>query len=839
MNVPIARRALLQVALVLVSTAAFAAQPDLMARFAGETAWFGDEIIGTAGEQNTFAAVNAGDVGVYEVAIENEGAVRDSFQVRVKLEGEAWNVAFYDALGTGGNDITATATGAAPWIVGPIEPGAAAGFRIEITTPGDAIEKARTIVILRAASVGDADEKDALRVAVRARTGGGTPDDGRTVLDDEAALGAGSEQLETGEYVKVYQVDVERDDKVQITLDTEGFAGYLAADVPGGDMSQQTGGVGERVELDVTAVEAGELLIYVTTADVGAEGPYKVTAVRAGGAPGPGAAVPAPGPAPDPGDAANTLVDEDGTLGPDSAQLETGEWVEIYRVNVERDDEVRVSLDPDGFAAYLAVDPPGSDMVQQTGALGAPVQLDVSIAETGELVAYVTTADVGAQGSYHVTIARAGDAQPGTVPIAPGGLVVNDGSLLDEFGKLGLASDKLRSGEFYKLYTVAVDAGEAVTITLAPTGFAGYLVVDVPGGDREQEAGNKGEDVVLTVTPKADGDVEIYVTTSQAGEKGDFRITVRPASAAGPVPQPRRQPGTPQPGTLQPATPAPLPGNGEDPFDREGTDLAKMQSQVRAPAADPQTNTGLFGKTLYHMKRITVTISGKHYYEVLKQVEEKVDGEWETVDKDESEWREQAIGVDWYDTGLWPGSMYVPDDFTWTFPDLTWDGNIFRAYNEVHGVTGAFEVDVLGVISPDGNRLVQLYTWIMQQEIDPDPGTPGQGLLAHLHLIKVVLNDVPYQQDLGAYRGKFDTLRASFQEQTDNGTRPEACTYEYSVTGPDAGDRILELRDLRMDPSFCCPDYIPEDRQFTNEYRRTEWTGGDRPAVVSVRLVGE
>jgi len=110
--------------------------------------------------------------------------------------------------------------------------------------------------------------------------------------------------------------------------------------------------------------------------------------------------------------------------------------------------------------------------------------------------------------------------------IAPGGSVQ---------GRLQNGDAQLQSGEFRDTYTLNARAGQRLTIRLNGTGFDAYLMVRGPGDfsqDNDDDSLTPGStNSRLDVTAPSNGEMNITVTSFQAGESGSYTLSVEQAGA--------------------------------------------------------------------------------------------------------------------------------------------------------------------------------------------------------------------------------------------------------------------------------------------------------------------
>lgn len=144
-------------------------QPDCLIRNASDTLYLGDNIYNTNGTDQTVAQDTTWDgtdeVATYQLRVENDGQVTDSFRVTGTGGGNGWRV-IYDA---GGNDITAHVTGGG-WVIGFLAPGGSQSIRARVLleTPGVPPLGTHTLT-LSAVSATDSTRADTVRAITTKR----------------------------------------------------------------------------------------------------------------------------------------------------------------------------------------------------------------------------------------------------------------------------------------------------------------------------------------------------------------------------------------------------------------------------------------------------------------------------------------------------------------------------------------------------------------------------------------------------------------------------------------------------------------------------------------------
>ncbi len=144
-------------------------QPDMLVRNSGETSYTGDDVHNTTGNGQAKAqTVAASQTAVYELKIQNDGNVSDSFTITGPAGGSGWTVTYYNAL-SGGSDITAQITGAG-WGSGSLAAGASKVFRVEVSPDGTVPDQGTKSLLINATSDTDTGKSDAVKTATTKAT---------------------------------------------------------------------------------------------------------------------------------------------------------------------------------------------------------------------------------------------------------------------------------------------------------------------------------------------------------------------------------------------------------------------------------------------------------------------------------------------------------------------------------------------------------------------------------------------------------------------------------------------------------------------------------------------
>lgn len=137
-------------------------RPDALIKNPADSLYTGSDIYNAdATDQSVFQTAQLLATATYQVMLENDARIPDTFRITGTAGNSQWLVGYFDAL-TGGNNITSLVTGAG-WNSGEIVPGANRQIRIEVipldTVPGDTFYD----VTLTATSIRDTVKLDAVK----------------------------------------------------------------------------------------------------------------------------------------------------------------------------------------------------------------------------------------------------------------------------------------------------------------------------------------------------------------------------------------------------------------------------------------------------------------------------------------------------------------------------------------------------------------------------------------------------------------------------------------------------------------------------------------------------
>lgn len=375
-------------------------------------------------------------------------------------------------------------------------------------------------------------------------------------------LSRGDDQLDSGEFIDVYEVQGRAGEPLSVTMSSDQFDTYLMIRGPGDfqEDNDDSGDGSTNSALNVRLPVNGTYRVTATSYEPGESGRYSLS--LSGGQNGSGRAV-----ANNQGGGQGQANAGGGQLQPDRTasgvlaqgdrRLSAGEFADDWELQVRRGQTYTVSLDASDFDAYLMVRGPGGlsedndDDPSQRGSRNSRVTF--TAAADGVVNVSATSFGSNETGRYQIMAAIGGRApyagggrppapeyQPSTRQvdgtITPGQTVNAD---------LGGSDRRLDSGEFIDTYTLRGRQGQQLDLRLSSSDFDPYVAITGPGGlsefNDDDPDGGGSFDSRLFVTLPADGEYRITATSYEAGEAGDYRLSVNTGAGGGRPPQGRPQ----------------------------------------------------------------------------------------------------------------------------------------------------------------------------------------------------------------------------------------------------------------------------------------------------------
>lgn len=335
------------------------------------------------------------------------------------------------------------------------------------------------------------------------------------VLSERGVLAPGDGTMEGGEFFDRFVVHLTAGVPYTVSLSSSAFDAYLGLVGPDGQVALEVDdspGHGSDVLETYVPATSGSYTVIVTSYAAGETGAYLLE-IRGGA----GATASTPPATPGtPG--ATVLLAERGTLAPGDLALDSGEYVDVYAVDLSPGTTVWFELNSSEFDAYLVVLGPTDEVVLEvddSAGHGLNVAASLQPPVAGRYLVAVTSAFAGETGAYDLTVRIGGEA-----PIASAGTPAAVGAGTGVVGPLTL-------GQMVR--SELAGAGERIS-------FHTYYV-DVPVGSAQ-----------LVVEMTADVDLDLFLKHGSEivslGDDGDwdFRdVTLAPrATFSVPAPSPGR-----------------------------------------------------------------------------------------------------------------------------------------------------------------------------------------------------------------------------------------------------------------------------------------------------------
>ena len=206
-----------------------------------------------------------------------------------------------------------------------------------------------------------------------------------------------------------------------------------------------------------------------------------------------------------------------------------GRFVDTYTFSAEAGQRVRVSLRSTEIDTLVLVTGPGGFAVtnDDSPGRGTNSMIVVSVATTGTYEVHASSYAAGETGAYtlvldHWTAGGAPAGQANAAPQAEPG--IQDGVTN---GTLEASDRTLSTGELFDAYVYQGRAGQRLSVRLQTDQFDPYLMVRGPGVTEDNDDAAEGDlNSLIDLTLPEDGAYRILATSYQAGERGDYTLSV-------------------------------------------------------------------------------------------------------------------------------------------------------------------------------------------------------------------------------------------------------------------------------------------------------------------------
>lgn len=218
----------------------------------------------------------------------------------------------------------------------------------------------------------------------------------------EEKLQNGDLRFDSGEFYDAYEYNFNRGEHITLALSSSDFDPYIVVVSPSDKRMENDDYAGQShlSRLDFDVEESGIWKVYVSSYEDGESGAYQLVlghgqAQVVGQAGQPVAAAPVPD-------------IYDGQLDVSDSTLDTGEYVDIYNIQLSQGQRAVFSLSSNQFRTYLGVKAP-SGTVHETDELANDFnnsRVTISVDEAGVWQVFVTSFSVGETGIYRLSIEK-------------------------------------------------------------------------------------------------------------------------------------------------------------------------------------------------------------------------------------------------------------------------------------------------------------------------------------------------------------------------------------------------------------------------------------------------
>ncbi len=357
---------------------------------------------------------------------------------------------------------------------------------------------------------------------------------GRTI---NGRLQAGDQTHSDGSYLDYYTFNGRAGQTVTIRLNASDFDPYLFLTGPNNfSESNDDADGGSNSRLTVRLPANGSYRIAVNSYGTGAkEGDYTLSLVDGSEGTAPAA------PAEATGNRIQLGATINGSLAATDGRLNSGEYRDVFTLNLEAGQAVAVDLTAGDFDPYLFVRGP-NDFKEDNddfGGSSSHSRIEFVAPTTGAYRIYATSYRTGEMGNYRLVVSDpAGGRAVTSAPATGSGrsVALTAGQSLS--GSLATGDGTLQTGEFRDHYTYTGRAGERLTIAMTSSDVDAYLFIRGPNDFTESndDAVEGQRDARLEVTLPANGTYNIYATTYRPGESGGYRLALS-SGGAGTTPQ--------------------------------------------------------------------------------------------------------------------------------------------------------------------------------------------------------------------------------------------------------------------------------------------------------------
>ena len=332
------------------------------------------------------------------------------------------------------------------------------------------------------------------------------------------SLAAGDTTLNSGEFSDTWFYTGHAGERLTVNLDSSQFDPYLM--IRGATLSEDND---DRVDgnlnstINVTLPTAGDYRIIATSYQPGESGAYTLDLQSSE------QTVPAA--------SSNALTPGSRRRGEftTSDPMRAGrQYFDVYTLSGQATQRVLIEASGRRMTTSLRlIYPNGTEETANASAPGGTASLNAVLPMTGEYTLHVSTVEAATLGNYDVELTTASvAAAPLSNRPAATGTALQVGTTTQ--GELARGDAQLDTGEYFDSYTLAAQAGQAITLELRSTAMDPYIFVRGPSDfSRDNDDGpNMGLNSRLDIVFSQTGTYSVVATSYAAGEVGAYTLSL-------------------------------------------------------------------------------------------------------------------------------------------------------------------------------------------------------------------------------------------------------------------------------------------------------------------------
>ncbi|MGJ8690683.1 MAG: caspase family protein [Gammaproteobacteria bacterium] len=336
--------------------------------------------------------------------------------------------------------------------------------------------------------------------------------DRTTILANSAELGtlaAGDDTLQNYGYADSYVFAATTGQSAIIDLSSSEFDTYLLVRTPSGKelSNDDFEGRTDRSLLSIEVPETGEYEIVVSSFMSSESGDYSLSFTLDDNSDTPGERA------------------ESGTLSSSDAQLESGEYIDIYELNGRPGQRLQADLRSEDFDTFLILITPSGEQFENDDMDSTNRSfLDMTLAEAGDYRVVVTSYGVGAVGDYTLQLDQDATSSNQTNDSEMRSLTV--GQAIE--GELREGASARVNDKWEDTYWFTGETDETLRIDLNSSDFDTYLRLVTPNGELIENDDFEGSISTSSVslTLRENGRYRVVVTSYGANDAGPYELSL-------------------------------------------------------------------------------------------------------------------------------------------------------------------------------------------------------------------------------------------------------------------------------------------------------------------------